>query len=97
MEKSINPIRFVDYMIRELKMVRTTGTGPNRDPEERSIFQYHFLMWKDFQAPEHPSGILKFIWRVNEAYSLEKGPILVHCRFEFEQIDVEIIPRTRVL
>lgn len=60
-------------------MVRTI-VGQNRDPEERSIFQYHFLMWKDFQAPEHPSGILKFIWRVNEAYSLEKGPILVHCR-----------------
>lgn len=71
-------LMFADYVVRELKMMRSTGQ--NRDPEERSIFQYHFLMWKDFQAPEHPSGILKFIWRVNEAYSLEKGPILVHCR-----------------
>lgn len=31
-------------------------------------------------APEHPAGILKFIRRMNEVYSLEKGPILVHCR-----------------
>ncbi|XP_065213530.1 tyrosine-protein phosphatase 69D isoform X3 [Planococcus citri] len=70
--------RYSDYVVRELKMVREVA-GQTREPEERSIFQYHFLMWKDFQAPEHPSGILKFIWRVNEAYSLEKGPILVHC------------------
>lgn len=31
-------------------------------------------------APEYPAGILKFIRRMNEVYSLEKGPILVHCR-----------------
>ncbi len=54
----------------------TKGNGS----ESRKIVQYHFLMWKDFQAPEHPAGILKFIRRMNEAYSLEKGPILVHCR-----------------
>ncbi|XP_046682093.1 tyrosine-protein phosphatase 69D isoform X2 [Homalodisca vitripennis] len=69
--------RYSDYIIRELKMVRTSGGSKER--ESRSIIQYHFLVWKDFQAPEHPSGILKFIRRVNEAYSLEKGPILVHC------------------
>lgn len=30
-------------------------------------------------APDNPQGILKFIRRVNEQYSLDKGPILVHC------------------
>jgi protein-tyrosine phosphatase len=71
-----------DYIIRELKMWRTCGGGiKDRDREERSIVQYHYLVWKDFMAPEHPAGILKFIRRVNEAYSLEKGPILVHCRY----------------
>lgn len=70
-----------DYIIRELKMWRTCGSGSkDRDREERSIVQYHFLVWKDFMAPEHPAGILKFIRRMNEVYSLEKGPILVHCR-----------------
>lgn len=54
----------------------TKGSGS----ETRKIMQYHFLVWKDFQAPEYPAGILKFIRRMNEAYSLEKGPILVHCR-----------------
>ncbi|KAK0183353.1 hypothetical protein PV327_001403 [Microctonus hyperodae] len=64
---------FSDYVVRELTM---TKTG-ERDP--RTIIQYHFLVWKDFMAPEHPHAILRFIKRVNEAYSLEKGPILVHC------------------
>lgn len=56
----------------------TKGSGS----ETRRILQYHFLVWKDFQAPEYPAGILKFIRRMNEAYSLEKGPILVHCRYD---------------
>ncbi|XP_049806614.1 tyrosine-protein phosphatase 69D [Schistocerca nitens] len=68
--------RYSDYIIRELRMYRTCS---GKDREERSIVQYHYLVWKDFMAPEHPSGILKFIKRLNEAYSLEKGPILVHC------------------
>lgn len=62
-----------DYILRELKITKGSGS------ETRKIMQYHFLVWKDFQAPEYPAGILKFIRRMNEAYSLEKGPILVHC------------------
>ncbi|XP_044012009.1 tyrosine-protein phosphatase 69D isoform X2 [Aphidius gifuensis] len=64
---------YSDYVVRELKM---TKTG---ERDARTIIQYHFLVWKDFMAPEHPHAILRFIKRVNEAYSLEKGPILVHC------------------
>jgi len=67
-------LSFPEYILRELEMTRSSGT------EKRKIIQYHFLVWKDFQAPEHPAGILKYIRRVNEAYSLEKGPILIHCR-----------------
>ncbi|KAK2726620.1 hypothetical protein QYM36_007454, partial [Artemia franciscana] len=47
--------------------------------EVRPVFQYHFIVWKDFQAPEYPFSILRFIKRLNEDYSPEKGPILVHC------------------
>ncbi|KAI5699967.1 hypothetical protein M8J75_011949 [Diaphorina citri] len=72
----VNEKKFGEYILRELKLVRTAS---GKESEERSIFQYHYLAWKDFQAPENPSGLLKFIKHVNEAYSLEKGPILVHC------------------
>ncbi|XP_050461822.1 tyrosine-protein phosphatase 69D [Cataglyphis hispanica] len=64
---------YSDYVVRELKMTRLG------ERDSRAIVQYHFLVWKDFVAPEHPHAILRFIKRVNEAYSLEKGPILVHC------------------
>ncbi|KAJ8667803.1 hypothetical protein QAD02_009466 [Eretmocerus hayati] len=69
----VNEHQFSDYVVRELKMTRSG------ERDSRKIVQYHFLVWKDFMAPEHPSAILRFIKRVNEAYSLEKGPILVHC------------------
>ncbi|CAH1103184.1 unnamed protein product [Psylliodes chrysocephalus] len=68
--------RYSDYIVRELKIIRTSN---GKELEERNITQYHYLVWKDFMAPEHPNGIIKFIKRVNEAYSVEKGSILVHC------------------
>ncbi|CAG9828512.1 unnamed protein product [Diabrotica balteata] len=68
--------RYSDYIVRELKILRSSN---GKELEERNITQYHYLVWKDFMAPEHPNGIIKFIKRVNEAYSVEKGSILVHC------------------
>ncbi|PZC80371.1 hypothetical protein B5X24_HaOG214789 [Helicoverpa armigera] len=48
--------------------------------ESRIVRQYHFLMWKDFAAPENPHSILKFIKRVNEAWASMVGrPVVVHC------------------
>ena len=47
--------------------------------EVRPVFQYHYLVWKDFQAPEHATGILRFIRRLNKDYSTDRGPILIHC------------------
>ncbi|XP_011501448.1 PREDICTED: tyrosine-protein phosphatase 69D isoform X2 [Ceratosolen solmsi marchali] len=69
----VGEYQYSDYVVRELKMTRTG------ERDTRKIVQYHFLVWKDFMAPEHPHAILRFVKRVNEAYSLEKGPILVHC------------------
>ncbi|KAL0276002.1 UNVERIFIED_CONTAM: hypothetical protein PYX00_003690 [Menopon gallinae] len=77
----VNEKRFSDYIVRELKLRHGGVESPTeKDKEEkRIIVQYHYLVWKDFMAPKHPSGILKFIKRINEDYSLEKGPILIHC------------------
>lgn len=72
----IEEARYSDYILRQLKISRTCN---GKELEERKITQYHYLVWKDFMAPEHPNGIIKFIKRVNEAYAVEKGSILVHC------------------
>lgn len=57
----------------------SNGSQDEGIKEEREILQYHYLVWKDFMAPEHPVGILRFIKRFNEIYGPDKGPILVHC------------------
>ncbi|XP_061724714.1 tyrosine-protein phosphatase 69D [Cydia pomonella] len=61
-----------------------SGSAPTSPREvkdnTRIVRQYHFLMWKDFAAPEHPQSILKFIKRMNEAWSHLMGrPVVVHC------------------
>lgn len=71
----LQEIRYSDFIVRKLRISRTIG---NRQ-EERDIAQYHYLVWKDFMAPEYPHGIIKFIKRMNEAYTPDKGCILVHC------------------
>ena len=74
---------FSDYLVRSLKL-RLNGPDGDSVKEERDIEQYHYLVWKDYMAPEHPVGIIRFIKRINEVNgsngtSIEKGPILVHC------------------
>ena len=64
--------RYSDYVVRELKLsVEGCQTS-------RQIFHYHYLQWKDFNAPEHAPAMLKFVKRINEAWS-GSSPILVHC------------------
>ncbi|XP_059057740.1 tyrosine-protein phosphatase 69D [Achroia grisella] len=61
------------------------STSPPRDAkpsdaDSRCVRQYHFLMWKDFAAPEYSHSILKFIKRMNEAWSRMVGrAVVVHC------------------
>lgn len=60
-------------------MTRRNSNGSDEEEERRHISQYHYLVWKDFMAPEHPHGIIKFIRQINSVYSVQRGPILVHC------------------
>ncbi|ODN01275.1 Tyrosine-protein phosphatase 69D [Orchesella cincta] len=74
-------LRYSDFLVRYLKLSKNRPSSSNDDSpkEEREVLQYHYLVWKDFMAPEYPVGILRFIKRFNEMYSPDKGPILVHC------------------
>jgi len=48
-------LRYSDYIVRELRLRATRGESK----EERKVFQFHYLQWKDFNAPEHAPGMLK--------------------------------------
>lgn len=76
--KFISEQKFGDFLIRNLEVFRRNITN-EFDEERRQITQYHYLVWKDFMAPEHPHGIIKFVRTINRIYSVQRGPILVHC------------------
>ncbi len=48
--------RYSDYIVRELKLTATRG----EEKEVRRVFHYHYLQWKDFNAPEHAPGMLRY-------------------------------------
>ncbi|GFV26648.1 tyrosine-protein phosphatase 69D [Trichonephila clavipes] len=63
-------------------IVMLTGLEENGENEEvcqREVLHFHFLMWSDFLSPGQPSWLLRFIKRVNEHYTGDRGPLLVHC------------------
>ena len=66
--------KYSDYVIRRFNLEKLDGSS-----EARDILHFHFVMWRDFLAPEQPSWLLRFIKRVNEHYCPDMGPILVHC------------------
>jgi len=78
-ERDPNYLTLSDYLVRDLNLKRARQSENGEVIEERDVQQFHYLVWKDFMAPEHPVGIIRFIKRFNEVYSLEKGPILAHC------------------
>ena len=83
--------RYSDYVIRELVLTATKASmtkaanGTDLDvktTETRTVKHYHYLQWKDFNAPEHAPAMLKFVKRINEDHQRSKTlnpPILVHC------------------
>ncbi|XP_053204287.1 tyrosine-protein phosphatase 69D-like isoform X2 [Panonychus citri] len=68
--------KYSDFIIRRFSLTRLDA---DEDELPRDVLQFHFLLWKDFLAPEQPSWLLRFIKRVNEHYCPDKGPLLVHC------------------
>lgn len=68
-----------DYLIRLLDIFKRNPSNGEDEETNRQITQYHYLVWKDFMAPEHPYGLIKFIRQINAFYSVQRGPILVHC------------------
>lgn len=70
-------VKYSDFLMRRFDLRQLSSSEEDEYP--RDILHFHFLLWKDFLAPEQPSWILRFIKRVNEHFSPDRGPILVHC------------------
>ncbi|XP_074593902.1 protein tyrosine phosphatase 69D isoform X2 [Brevipalpus obovatus] len=68
-------VKYSDFIIRRFDLRLCSG----EDEYSRDILHFHFLLWKDFLAPEQPSWLLRFVKRVNEHYCSDRGPLLIHC------------------
>ena len=62
--------RYSDYIVRELNVIykKISEDGSETTTETRTVYHYHYLQWKDFNAPEHAPGMLRFVKRINEAW-----------------------------
>lgn len=79
----INEMIHGEYAVRRfsVRTLQSSDTDNINNIGPLKVTQFHYLVWKDFLAPDHPGGILKFIKRIREAYNPSVNYILVHCRF----------------
>ncbi|TIC46845.1 phosphatases II [Wallemia mellicola] len=47
--------------------------------QEKTISQFQYLGWPDFDIPSQPDALLPLISTVNKLYDWNRGPIVVHC------------------
>lgn len=47
--------------------------------QEKTIAQFQYLGWPDFDTPSQPDALLPLIAEVNKLYDPHRGPIVVHC------------------
>ncbi|XP_063851164.1 tyrosine-protein phosphatase non-receptor type 12-like isoform X2 [Scylla paramamosain] len=65
-----------DFMVRTLKIKYTTDAGTT---EERTICQFHYVLWPDHGVPETVRPLLDMVRLVRDCQASETLPVLVHC------------------
>ena len=55
------------------------------------VKQYHFTSWPDHGVPEYAISMLSFHKRVISQHKISRGPILVHCRYVYQCVLVQML------
>ncbi|CAH8668393.1 unnamed protein product [Dicrocoelium dendriticum] len=75
-------VRMVSETVRAFFTVRVfviRHVRCKRVGKERLVYHYQYTDWRDFDVPSSPLPVLKFIEASVTHWSLEDGPIVVHC------------------
>ncbi|XP_042871197.1 uncharacterized protein LOC122252668 isoform X2 [Penaeus japonicus] len=64
-----------DFMVRTLKIRYPTDSGKT----ERTICQFHYVLWPDHGVPETVRPLLDMVRLVRDCQASETLPVLVHC------------------
>ncbi|XP_045621473.2 uncharacterized protein [Procambarus clarkii] len=65
-----------DFMVRTLKIKYSFDSGKT---EERTICQFHYVLWPDHGVPETVRPLLDMVRLVRDCQASETLPVLVHC------------------
>ncbi|CAD6194965.1 unnamed protein product [Caenorhabditis auriculariae] len=45
----------------------------------RRVFQYHYMNWSDYKAPESSTGLLRFVHVLRQLPQFNESPVVIHC------------------
>ncbi|XP_059092018.1 tyrosine-protein phosphatase 99A-like [Tigriopus californicus] len=62
-----------------IRRLRSNGGKSSKEPQEKTIYQYHFTAWPDHGVPLHALPLVTFVRNSSHATPVEGGPIVVHC------------------
>ena len=52
------------------------------------VTQFHFTAWPDHGVPDYATPILAFHRKIKKQHRPSKGPMLVHCRFIYNSLEL---------
>ncbi|BFZ23975.1 hypothetical protein BsWGS_27013 [Bradybaena similaris] len=68
------------YIRREMLLSKEDKDGkPVEEP--RKIYQFHYMIWPDYNVPDDPGSMIDFLERINNLLESlpSPGPVVVHC------------------
>ncbi|CAH8834066.1 unnamed protein product [Trichobilharzia szidati] len=75
-------VRIVSEVVRAFYTFRVfsiRNIKAKRSSKDRFVYHYQYTDWRDFDVPPSPLPVLKFVEASITHWTLEKGPIVVHC------------------
>ncbi|GFR93727.1 tyrosine-protein phosphatase non-receptor type [Elysia marginata] len=68
------------YVRREMLLSKEDKDGKPLE-EPRKIYQFHYMVWPDYNVPEDPGSMIDFLERINNLLDSmpSPGPVIVHC------------------
>ncbi|BFZ23249.1 hypothetical protein BsWGS_26288 [Bradybaena similaris] len=67
-------------ILREMRLSKEDKHGKPLE-EPRKLFQFHYMVWPDYNVPEDPGTMIDFLERTNNLLDSlpTPGPVVVHC------------------
>jgi len=65
--------------------------------QSRQVRHFHFTSWPDFGVPKKEQVLVRFVRMVREKLIKDAGPIIIHCRYTYNDCDTVIYKHIRAV